>query len=208
MIFCKSFEAMMPSILSEIREHGVSVFPGALHPVYCGAISDEAASAGFTVLTPQPGAPVIEDMEMLKVPIGHPRFTMLTLVGMELARVVNPALQEAGIPEWVPNQAAVHRYHAGSQGLGDHKDYSSDVRIIAVITLSGRGGFDLLKEDHSVDCHWEFEAGDICLMRAPGLTSAEDDRPLHRALAPVEGTRQSVIYREIDWKSAAAKNHL
>ena len=208
MIFCKGFAAMMPAILNEVREHGVSVFPGALRQVYCDAISEEASCAGFTVLTPQPGAPVVEDMEMLKVPIGHPRFTMLTIVGMELAWIVNPALKQLGISEWVPNQAAIHRYHDGSQGLGDHKDYSSDVRIIAVVTLSGRGGFDLLYDDHSVNTHWEFETGDICLMRAPGLTDAKDDRPLHRALPPKEGTRQSVIYREINWKVAVEKGHL
>lgn len=198
-IFTGNLVACIGPLVEEAARHGVSYFSHALRPLVCQALAAESASEQYTVLKPDPAKPVIEDMDLLKVPLGTGDYPLLSLVGNALAALVQPHVNQLCGQQWLPNEAAVHRYHAGSQGLGAHRDFKSDELMVAVFTIHGCGRFELLKSDHSVLQHWDCAMGGLCIMRAPGLTGRNhDDRPLHRALAPAKGYRQSIIYRHIN----------
>jgi hypothetical protein len=201
-VFTTNLIACMAELLEETSRHGASYFGGALRLSVCGALSEEAAPHPFSTLKPDPAKRVIEDMQLLKVELGHPRFPMVSHVGDELANLINPFLTGRSNRLWQPNEAAIHRYHSTGQGLGAHRDFSSDVLIIAVFTLFGSGTFELLHEDGSLNQAWDCQPGGLCLMRAPGLTG-QDDRPLHRALPPAIGLREAVIYRQVNPKLAS-----
>lgn len=205
-IFDYNLIGTMGALLDEARKHGASYYPSGLKRDICNQLSEEISQQGaFKTLHSVEDTSVIEDMQIVKIPMAHPRFSMVTRVGMELAGLVNPFLGLRGIAEWAPNQAAAHRYHAGSQALGAHRDFSSDELLIAVLTLRGEGEFELLNDDGSVHTSWSCSAGGLCLMRAPGLTDAQDDRPLHRVAPPAQYFRESLIYRQINWEREAAR---
>jgi hypothetical protein len=206
-LFRQNLLACAGAMVEEVCRHGASYYADALNPQICEALCEEIAGQGvFQTLHNIEDVPVIEDMQIQKIPMAHPRFSLLTRVGMELARLLNPYIKRRGDIEWLPNQAAAHRYYSGSQGLGAHRDFSSDELLIAVFTLRGQGDFELLRADGSLDTRWSCGQGGLCLMRAPGLTG-QDDRPLHRAAAPREGYRESLIYRQINWEKAVQRGH-
>lgn len=197
-IFDRNFISLIDQLVIEAARHGASYYPQALKPSVWQGLADEVANDQFTTLTPDPSKTVVEDMEILKIPLGDDNHPLINIVGGRLRDLVQPAVKRLCLTQWKPNEAAAHRYHAGSQALGAHRDFSTDKVLIAVFTTGGSGDFELLNDDGSLHTRWESNPGGLCLMRAPGLNvDAVDDRPLHRALPPKSGTRQAVIYRQV-----------
>lgn len=189
-----TFYQSLPSMIQEASLLGASYLDDALSSQCSKELSTEASGDAFTTLTPQTGRAVVEDMDIFKITLeGDQEHPLAVELGAELARALNTQISK----QWSPNEASFHRYHAGTQALGAHRDFKSDKLFVAVFTIQGTGGFELLHTYKEVDKAWSCKQGGLCLMRAPGLTDAEDDRPLHRALAPTEGTREALIYREV-----------
>ena len=103
------------------------------------------------------------------------------------------------LSNWHPNEVDVQRYRDSSDDIGAHKDYKRDRYFIAIVTADGYGRFEVLSDDgEKVKQSFETGPGSLTLLWAPELTTGDGDRrPLHRALAPIYGSRTSVTYRMV-----------
>lgn len=87
------------------------------------------------------------------------------------------------------NDVDLHRYPPHGV-LGEHQDYARNPRLIAIATIAGGGSFSTDSSTYDV------AAGDLMLMRAPGLFASEYDiRPRHCFEAGDEG-RLCVVLRQ------------
>lgn len=195
--FTATLYRQLENLVSTTMEAGVAYCPDALELSACRQLSQEAKPATFTVIAPNPAKKVVEDMDMFKTPMPDPLYPGLTSVGYELAHLLNQQIARISSAKWWPNQMAVHRYRAGGQGLGAHKDYSTDRVLIAIFTLHGAAVLQTLKADRTIQHGWLCEAGGLCLLRGPGLTGHPDDRPLHRVLPPAHDYREVAVYRQV-----------
>ena len=113
--------------------------------------------------------------------------------GQRLISFVQPVL-----PKWRPNDVAIQRYLPTHIGIDNHRDYASDILLVAVASLEGSARFHI-EADEVYSKQWsnvEVCPGDLVLLRAPGLTGHPEDRPYHRIEAPLAGQRVSIAYRQ------------
>jgi hypothetical protein len=69
--------------------------------------------------------------------------------------------------------------------------------LVAAFTLVGEATFTVF-EDRSARTNvraWTTRAGDLCLLRAPGLAGHPDGRPTHSVAGPSTGARVSLTVR-------------
>lgn len=110
------------------------------------------------------------------------------LVRFDLAQYY-PALTE-----WRADEMVLHRYDAHKTGITHHRDQRRFWGIIAVMTLQGKGIFSVQHGDQSESI--VAKAGDLTLMRAPGLYESTDDiRPMHGVDSYQDSSRTSVVIR-------------
>ena len=120
-------------------------------------------------------------------------------VARALERLLNLSLEKVAPPPLAGrlrlNDIVVQRYGPGSLGITPHRDHARYVGLVAILVLSGRGRF-FVCADRSGRHAREVSAaaGDLILMRAPGLWG-RSDRPFH-FLADVTERRYSLGLRE------------
>lgn len=123
------------------------------------------------------------------------------------------AFMSQAVPRWKPNDTAIQYYHPSQTvGIDPHRDYARDRLLVAVATLTGKADFHIeLDEDNGKK--WskrKLEPGDLVLLRAPGLTGAEEDRPYHRIDPPTRDPRVSLALRHnnrLETKIKEGGNH-
>lgn len=103
------------------------------------------------------------------------------------------------LPQWRPNDVAMQRYlPEQTVGIDPHRDYARDKLLVAVTTLAGEADFHIELDDEAGGKSWSkrrLQPGDLVLMRAPGLTEADDDRPYHQIDPPRSEERTSLAFR-------------
>ena len=99
------------------------------------------------------------------------------------------------LTEWRARETVVQRYR-GEDHLEAHRDLKRHPGVIVIFTIEGTGRFELLgdRRDNPPECVIEPQAGDLILLRAPGLSGAPEDRPFHRVRNPKD--RISVVFRD------------
>jgi hypothetical protein len=104
-----------------------------------------------------------------------------------------------GLDRWYPNEASIQRYDAGALGITPHLDRKRYRYLVAVVTVEGAAEFTLCanRDGDPLDV-WQVSAGDLVLLRGPGLAGAEDGRPLHSVRGPAAGRRTSIGFRMDD----------
>lgn len=111
-------------------------------------------------------------------------------LGQRISQLVRPT-----IPAWFTNHVRAQLYSPGEVGIEWHRDYTRDLRVVAVASFLGSSLFQIKLDSGQVD--WELQPGDLTLMRGTLLTGTVDDRPSHRVEAPKHGARLSVAYRQV-----------
>lgn len=99
-----------------------------------------------------------------------------------------------GVAEWEPTRVQVRLSQPDEIGVEWHRDYKRDLRIIAVASFINPARFGIRLKRGEV--FWEVKPGDIVLLRAPLLVGKKDNRPQHKALAPTDGRRLALVYRQ------------
>ncbi len=111
-------------------------------------------------------------------------------LGQSISKLVRPA-----IPEWFTNHVRAQLYSPGEVGIELHRDYTCDLRVIAVASFIGSSLFEAKLD--SGEIAWELQPGDLTLMRGTLLNGNLDDRPQHRVSAPINSQRLSLAYRQV-----------
>lgn len=113
------------------------------------------------------------------------------------------------VPNWEPNDTAIQYYYPfQTVGIDPHRDYARDRLLVAVATLTGEADFHI-ELDESNGKKWskrQLQPGDLVLLRAPGLTGAEEDRPYHRIDPPKNNLRVSLALRHNARLETKSKN--
>jgi hypothetical protein len=102
-----------------------------------------------------------------------------------------------GLATWRPNEVGIAHYVPGSIGITPHLDGKWYRRLVAVATVYGRAGFAICGSRDPADVveRWISSAGDLVLMRGPGLAGVRDGRPFHLVEGPRRGERLSLGIR-------------
>jgi hypothetical protein len=99
-----------------------------------------------------------------------------------------------GVPQWLPNEVAVQRYHPGSLGITPHRDQRWFAQLVATITVAGSAPFTLCRNRAGDPIRtWQASEGSLVLLRGPGLAGQEDGRPMHLVGGPTGGTARTSI---------------
>ena len=94
------------------------------------------------------------------------------------------------------NSMVLQRYEKGSIGITPHRDGLSYVNLVCVFVIGGRGRFYVCSDRSGRDAkEIDAAAGNVILMRAPGLFGPEDSRPFHY-VADIKETRYSLGLRQ------------
>ena len=102
-----------------------------------------------------------------------------------------------GLATWTPNEVGIAHYVPGSIGITPHLDGKWYRRLVIVATVYGRAPFAICgsRDPDDVVARWVADAGDLVLMRGPGLAGHHDGRPFHLVEGPRRGERLSLGIR-------------
>jgi hypothetical protein len=193
------------TLLREVMEKGAAFAAQAVCQLCCTQLMTELASAPFEPVAPKIGQ-VRQQAECFEVPVERlePRYPELAGLCDELVSQVH----RHGVPQWLPNEVAVQRYHPGSLGITPHRDQRQFAQLVAVITVAGSAPFTLCRNRAGDPIRtWQASQGSLVLLRGPGLASQEDGRPMHLVGGPTGGTpRTSIGIRMHSAVTAAGRN--
>jgi hypothetical protein len=125
-------------------------------------------------------------------------FPRLTALSRELGGLVRTQGRRVrGLATWRPNEVGIAHYVPGSIGITPHLDGKWYRRLVVVATVYGRARFAICGSRDPADVldAWTSAAGDLVLMRGPGLGGARDGRPFHLVEGPRRGPRLSLGIR-------------
>lgn len=100
--------------------------------------------------------------------------------------------------DWQPNDIAVQRYQGPYDAIGRHRDFATDILLIASFTVCGYGAVEIYgsRADQRPQAVLQTGPGSLLLLAAPGLhTEAQDIRVTHAVPPPIISPRVSVTYR-------------
>jgi len=137
----------------------------------------------------------IEGFDVVPPFEGFPLLAALARELEELVRIHGRGIR--GLATWRVGEVGVARYRPGSIGITPHLDGKWYRRLVAVVTVHGRARFAVCGSRDAADVveEWWTEAGDLVLMRGPGLAGRRDGRPFHLVEGPRRGTRLSLGFR-------------
>ncbi len=127
------------------------------------------------------------------------RFPLLRELGDAIGAIVRSnAAQNVPLRSWQPNDVAVQKYSGRYDGIGRHRDFASDIHLVASFTVKGTGeiGIHDRREDPNASKFIQTSPGSLLLLRAPGLVESDEDlRITHSVRSPYSSPRISVTYR-------------
>lgn len=127
------------------------------------------------------------------------QYPLLRELGDTLGALVRAnAAQNKALRTWHPNDVAVQKYSGKYDGIGRHRDFASDIHLVASFTVMGTGeiGIHTRREDPVPSKCLQTAPGSLLLLRAPGLVdTSEDLRIVHSVKCPYSSPRISVTYR-------------
>jgi hypothetical protein len=179
------------TLLGEVVEQGAAFAARAVCRLCCTRLMAELVSAPFVAVAPEIGQ-VRQEAECFQVPVERlaPRYLALAGLCDELVGQVH----RHGVPQWLPNEVAVQRYHPGSLGITPHRDQRRFTHLVAVITVAGSAPFTLCRNRAGDPIRtWQASEGSLVLLRGPGLAGQEDGRPMHLVGGPTGGTSRTSI---------------
>lgn len=179
-------------LFREVTGQGAAFAARAVRLSVCDQLAEELRDGPYQPVAPKIG-PVRQEAEAFEVSAaGLDRYPVLTRLWDELVGQV----QQHGVPEWAPTEAAVQRYRPGSLGISPHRDQRRFARLVAVITVTGSAPFTLCRNREGAPlCTWQAGKGTVVLLRGPGLAGVQDGRPMHAVGGPTGTPRTSVGIR-------------
>ncbi len=175
---------------------GAAFVPSALHPDYCSRLMLELQQAAFERV-PRVIGDVRQDLQASVVGLPTERWRLLAALAAEFtARVRRDGRGIEGLGGYEPNEAHLQRYLPGTLGIGPHLDGKRYRVLSGLFALDGEARFSICRDRAGAAVlEWDLTAGDLVLLRGPGLAGLEDGRPLHRVGGPGEAERHVVVLR-------------
>jgi hypothetical protein len=181
--------------LEGVAAVGHSLVRDAVTPVQTEELLAELTSGPFAPLEPTIGT-VHQRGEGLTVEPDDDGFPLVGRLVSELTWEVR-ASRLPGTADYAPNEITCQRYRDERAGITPHMDQRRYRLLVAAFTLVGGAMFTVF-EDRSatrIVGAWTTRAGDLCLLRAPGLAGHPDGRPTHSVGGPTAGPRVSLTVR-------------
>jgi hypothetical protein len=149
---------------------------------------------------------VIRDLNGSRLPVTRALVTGVT----DAARACSSELP--ALAAFAPNELTFMRYDGPGAGIGAHLDRRRYALLVFVLTLAGAAVLSTQADRVGLVelSRWTCRPGDLVVLRAPGLNSA-DGRPLHRVSGPPAGERISLSIRmdtsdpDAHWSSGSAQ---
>jgi hypothetical protein len=181
--------------LEEVAADGHYLVRRVLTQARTEELLGELAGRRFTPLEPVIGT-VHQRGDGLTINVDEGDFPAAGKLVAELAGEV----RASGIPGtkgYIPNEVTCQRYLDGASGIGPHMDQRRYELLIAAFTLVGEARFTVYQDRSATTVvrAWTTRAGDLCLLRAPGLAGVPDGRPTHAVGGPPSGARVSLTVR-------------
>lgn len=184
------------SALELVRTDGAAYVPAALDEGFRRRLQREVDAGPFESMAGSYGKVQME-IDGYDVAAPMREFPLMRELASALGSAV--CVQGRGIrglATWAPNEIGVARYRPGSLGITPHLDGRWYRRLVAVVTVYGRARFAVCRSrEGDVVAEWRPGAGDLVLMRGPGLGGVRDGRPFHLAEGPTRGLRCSLGVR-------------
>ncbi len=114
-----------------------------------------------------------------------PPGNILATVPQSLARHITDAFAATGLNPWhLPlefNRNNLQSYPASSCGIGRHRDFPSDLNVVAILNINGQRDLRILRNtDDAEGTDLDTSPGRLILLRAMGFNGAtQRDRPEH-----------------------------
>lgn len=186
--------AAVMAALVRLPSQGAVHVPDVLEKSFLRALQREAEATELERWPEQEGQ-AKQRVEGRDVPAPFATHRKICALADALTGVVN-ASGIRGLIGWKALEATVQRYRPGPVGITSHRDHKKSRRLVAIFTTRGSVNFRILEARHGpVISEWRVRAGDLILMRGPGLAGARDGRPFHAVSAPSHGERWSVSFR-------------
>ncbi|HEY1636450.1 MAG TPA: hypothetical protein VGF64_16950 [Acidimicrobiales bacterium] len=181
--------------VEEVAAVGHCLVRDAVTPVHAEELLAELEPGRFAPLEPTIGT-VHQRGERLTVEPDDDAFPLVARLVSELTWEVR-ASRLPGSADYAPTEITCQRYLDGRSGITPHMDQRRYRLLVAAFTLVGEATFTVF-EDRSASGivrAWTTRAGDLCLLRAPGLAGHPDGRPTHSVAGPATGARVSLTVR-------------
>ena len=196
----------LSSALAAVVTTGFACVDGALPPAWRRAVLDQVAGAAFRPL-PATGATVVRaDQHVIdgSADDASPAARLRRGFGDAVRR---GAPAGSGLEAYAPNQAVCLRYRDARDGIGPHQDGKGYGLLVAVFTLRGSATFSVLtgRSGRRAVISRTVKAGDLVLLRGPGLAGEADGRPWHSVGgAHGRGDRIALVLRSTGRPAPAA----
>ncbi|MGH3973683.1 MAG: alpha-ketoglutarate-dependent dioxygenase AlkB, partial [Pseudonocardiaceae bacterium] len=152
------------TLLREVTEQGAAFAARAVRQPFCQQLAAELRGGPYQLVQPLIGQ-VRQEVESFEISIAKlDRYPVLRGLCDELVGRVH----EHGVPEWVPNEAAIQRYQPGSVGITPHRDQRRYAQLVAVTTIAGSAPFTLCRNRAGDPIQtWQVDEGSLVLLRGP-----------------------------------------
>jgi hypothetical protein len=192
------------TLLREVSQHGAAFAGRAVSQPSCAHLMGELGGGPFTPVAPVIGS-VRQEGESFQVSVEKLKLRYPALA--DLCDELVGQVHRHGVPQWLPNEVAVQRYHPGSLGITPHRDQRRFALLVAVITIAGSAPFTLCRNRAGDPIRtWQASEGSLVLLRGPGLAGEVDGRPMHVVGGPTSGIpRTSIGIRMHSAITAAAR---
>lgn len=182
--------------LRTANDAGVALVENALDVAFCEQLAEEVSSGPFEAMPTEAGR-ARQEGYIFRLRGHLENYPAVEQLGRDLVQQIHAqGGAVVGVSNWKPNEVDVQRYPVGALGITPHLDFKRYRILIAIITAAGSARFTLCKDRAGNPVNqWEVAAGDLMLLRAPGLGNHADGRPLHAVVGPRTGHRISVTWR-------------
>lgn len=188
----------LAAALETTAERGWEHLPAALDRDFLPRLQEEIESGPFAAAPGDVGQVHQELDRYVIAPADAASRPFATQLRETLTqRVRQEGAHIEGLASYAANEVDVQRYAPHSAGISCHRDPSRFRPLLAVVTTSGRARFSVHPERHADPvATWQVAAGDLVLLRGPGLGGMPDGRPFHAVSGPLgEEARYSLGIR-------------
>lgn len=194
--FALSSDLDLTDQLQMVNDVGVALVEEALDEEFRQQLDVEVSAGPFEAMPSEQGR-ARQEGHIFHLRNHFGTYPLVEQLGNELVYLVHTQGSAiVGAPSWEPNEVHVQRYPTHALGITPHLDLKRYRILIAIVTAVGSARFTWCKDrTGSLLKQWDVTPGDLILLRAPGLGSHADGRPLHAVGGPLTGHRISVTWR-------------
>lgn len=183
-------------LVDEVAEAGVARVRGALpEPVRRALLAESAGDPERFLALPPRVNRIPQSAEQLARRIGDPAHPCLNRLAGVLPTALAGGADDPDMARFTPTEGRYMRYVGPKSGLGAHRDGMCYSLIVSVFSLAGSAMFTVVDDAATRARRFLVEAGDLVLLRAPGLRGRADGRPRHAVGPPLDGERVSLTVR-------------